>query len=202
MKKITNTVRLQRKTECRPQQCLRSSTEDEKKERQPSICSCRRNRTHQQTPYWKMPDWGNFTRWPGVPVLKTLLCVNVLENFCFHDDRQSYRLLNVTPSFVMWHALLMKWNKQGTVKTKCHDNRLQYRSPLPIFFLPTGTPGHRVRFPKSGNFVEEGDAVSRFLNMSLSLLHLFICGSRLVMSIIHPLDQLGYYTPLPGWTPG
>jgi hypothetical protein len=57
----------------------------------------------------------------------------------------------------------MKLNKQTTVKTKCHDNRLQNRSSLPIFFLPTGTPGHRIRFPQSGNFLEGGDAVSRFL---------------------------------------
>jgi hypothetical protein len=57
---------------------------------------------------------------------------------------------------------LMKLNKQTTVKTKCHDNRLQNRSSLPIFFLPTGTPGHRIRFPQSGNFLEGGDAVSRF----------------------------------------
>jgi hypothetical protein len=35
---------------------------------------------------------------------------------------------------------------------------------LPILFLPTGTPGHGVQFPHSGNLLEGGDAVSCFLN--------------------------------------
>jgi hypothetical protein len=34
---------------------------------------------------------------------------------------------------------------------------------LSIFYLPTGNPGHGVLFPQSDNFLEEGDAVSRFL---------------------------------------
>jgi hypothetical protein len=38
-------------------------------------------------------------------------------------------------------------------KEKFHF-RLQNRSPLPILFLPTGTPGQRVQFPQSGNFFE------------------------------------------------
>ncbi len=48
--------------------------------------------------------------------------------------------------------------------------------PLPIFFLRTGNLGHRVQIPQSGNFLEGGDAVSRFFNLALSLFHLCLRG--------------------------
>jgi hypothetical protein len=48
---------------------------------------------------------------------------------------------------------MMGVNVLGIQKEKFHF-RLQNRSPLPILFLPTGTPGQRVQFPQSGNFFE------------------------------------------------
>jgi|LakMenEpi03Aug12_release.lakeMendotaPanAssembly.Ray.scaffolds.fasta_scaffold870848_1 hypothetical protein len=62
-----------------------------------------------------MPNWGNCTRWPGVPVLKTLPCVTVLENVCFHDYRHSHCLFNVLMLNVpLWCDTPYWWNETSS----------------------------------------------------------------------------------------
>lgn len=94
---------------------LGSVPEDEKKELQKEL------ETH-VTSYWKMPDWGNYTREPEVPVLKTMLYVSLLEIFCFHDDRHSCRLHNVI-RFVVPCCCFWVWNIVKCSVPKCSSMR-------------------------------------------------------------------------------
>ena len=59
-----------------------------------------------------------------------------VEQFCFQDDRNSCRLLNVT-RFVVWSGVVM-------------TSVFEWKSPN-VFFLLTGNTGLWVHFPQTGN---------------------------------------------------
>jgi hypothetical protein len=96
--------------------------------------------TRTPPPHWKMPDLGNYTPWSGLQVLKKNCPVLKWWKICFHDDRQSCRLPNVSfcckPCWLTCPIDIMK-----QAEDNC-QNKMSWQ--------PTSkqkSPCHRVQFP-------------------------------------------------------